>query len=259
MLRQSFQHHQHHRHYPAEEDLPPSLPPPNPHQFSNGSHFTTQPFGHSTTLPRQHCPSNGMGPPPVPQTSYPVKPYHQQVTTTNNLYPGYSAASTLRHSSLISAPPPQSSQSLPHLQRTQPLLSPSTTTLPVPVPRREASTSNPEMHHNNHPKNLPSSGSVSVTSSLSPPILPPITPTNGHTIATATTVATNGGTQSLCSSSNHSNNSSGARPPRPQPISGTPPPQEQQERCDPKLVQQTCSMFGLDMVSVGASVIRILT
>ncbi|XP_035712524.1 unconventional myosin-Ib isoform X3 [Folsomia candida] len=247
MLRQSFQHHQHHRHYPAEEDLPPSLPPPNPHQFSNGSHFTTQPFGHSTTLPRQHCPSNGMGPPPVPQTSYPVKPYHQQVTTTNNLYPGYSAASTLRHSSLISAPPPQSSQSLPHLQRTQPLLSPSTTTLPVPVPRREASTSNPEMHHNNHPKNLPSSGSVSVTSSLSPPILPPITPTNGHTIATATTVATNGGTQSLCSSSNHSNNSSGARPPRPQPISGTPPPQEQQERCDPKLVQQTCSMFGLDM------------
>jgi len=36
--------------------------------------------------------------------------------------------------------------------------------------------------------------------------------------------------------------------PRPQPISGTPPP-EAMDKCDDKLVQQTCSMFGLDIVS----------
>ena len=32
--------------------------------------------------------------------------------------------------------------------------------------------------------------------------------------------------------------------PRPQPISGTPPP----EACDPKVVEKTCSLFGLDLV-----------
>lgn len=33
--------------------------------------------------------------------------------------------------------------------------------------------------------------------------------------------------------------------PRPQPISGTPPPE--MERCDNKTIQQTCSLFGLDL------------
>ncbi|CAN8008343.1 unnamed protein product [Ixodes pacificus] len=33
--------------------------------------------------------------------------------------------------------------------------------------------------------------------------------------------------------------------PRPQPISGTPPPE--MERCDTKTIQQTCSLFGLDL------------
>lgn len=37
--------------------------------------------------------------------------------------------------------------------------------------------------------------------------------------------------------------------PRPQPIAGTPPP-DPTERCDAKIIQQTCSLFGLDLVSV---------
>lgn len=36
----------------------------------------------------------------------------------------------------------------------------------------------------------------------------------------------------------------GNRPPRPQPISGTPPP----ELSDPKIIQQTCTLFGLNLV-----------
>ena len=48
------------------------------------------------------------------------------------------------------------------------------------------------------------------------------------------------------------------RPPRPQPISGTPPPlpssegqaadQATNDRCDFKTIQQTCALFGLDLV-----------
>ena len=42
--------------------------------------------------------------------------------------------------------------------------------------------------------------------------------------------------------------------PRPQPISGTPPPDasinsQAIDRCDFKTIQQTCSLFGLDLVS----------
>ena len=35
--------------------------------------------------------------------------------------------------------------------------------------------------------------------------------------------------------------------PRPQPIACTPPP-DAMERCDPKTIQQTCNLFGLDLV-----------
>lgn len=35
--------------------------------------------------------------------------------------------------------------------------------------------------------------------------------------------------------------------PRPQPIAGTPPP-DVMDRCDQKTIQQTCSLFGLDLV-----------
>ncbi|XP_037827654.1 rho GTPase-activating protein gacK-like, partial [Lucilia sericata] len=34
--------------------------------------------------------------------------------------------------------------------------------------------------------------------------------------------------------------------PRPQPIAGTPPP-DPNEKCDTKIIQQTCSLFGLDL------------
>lgn len=37
--------------------------------------------------------------------------------------------------------------------------------------------------------------------------------------------------------------------PRPQPIAGTPPP-DPQEKCDQKIIQQTCNLFGLDLVCV---------
>lgn len=36
--------------------------------------------------------------------------------------------------------------------------------------------------------------------------------------------------------------------PRPQPIAGTPPP-DPNEKCDAKVIQQTCNLFGLDLVS----------
>ena len=35
--------------------------------------------------------------------------------------------------------------------------------------------------------------------------------------------------------------------PRPQPIAGTPPP-DPAEKCDHKMIQQTCTLFGLDLV-----------
>ncbi|XP_022697034.1 myosin-IIIb-like isoform X1 [Varroa jacobsoni] len=38
---------------------------------------------------------------------------------------------------------------------------------------------------------------------------------------------------------------SGGRP-RPQPIAGTPPPETGDQRCDPRVVLQTCAMYGLD-------------
>lgn len=36
--------------------------------------------------------------------------------------------------------------------------------------------------------------------------------------------------------------------PRPQPIAGTPPP-DPNEKCDANIIQQTCNLFGLDLVS----------
>lgn len=35
--------------------------------------------------------------------------------------------------------------------------------------------------------------------------------------------------------------------PRPQPIAGTPPP-DPNEKCDSKIILQTCNLFGLDLV-----------
>lgn len=37
--------------------------------------------------------------------------------------------------------------------------------------------------------------------------------------------------------------------PRPQPIAGTPPP-DPNEKCDTKMIQQTCNLFGLDLVHI---------
>lgn len=37
--------------------------------------------------------------------------------------------------------------------------------------------------------------------------------------------------------------------PRPQPIAGTPPP-DPNEKYDQKMIQQTCTLFGLDLVSI---------
>lgn len=37
--------------------------------------------------------------------------------------------------------------------------------------------------------------------------------------------------------------------PRPQPIAGTPPP-DPNEKCDANIIQQTCNLFGLDLVSL---------
>jgi hypothetical protein len=55
--------------------------------------------------------------------------------------------------------------------------------------------------------------------------------------ATTTTVTANG-TASAGTSSTR---------PRPQPIAGTPPP-DPAEKCDHKMIQQTCTLFGLDLV-----------
>lgn len=37
--------------------------------------------------------------------------------------------------------------------------------------------------------------------------------------------------------------------PRPQPIAGTPPPDPSEKCADQKMIQQTCTLFGLDLVS----------
>lgn len=42
-------------------------------------------------------------------------------------------------------------------------------------------------------------------------------------------------------------NTGTATRPRPQPIAGTPPP-DPNEKCDSKIIQQTCTLFGLDLV-----------
>lgn len=48
-------------------------------------------------------------------------------------------------------------------------------------------------------------------------------------------------------SAKNANNTGTATRPRPQPIAGTPPP-DPNEKCDAKIIQQTCTLFGLDLV-----------
>lgn len=62
---------------------------------------------------------------------------------------------------------------------------------------------------------------------------PPTSTTTG-TVQRSVTVATGTGT--------------GTRP-RPQPIAGTPPPDPSEKCADQKMIQQTCTLFGLDLVS----------
>lgn len=62
---------------------------------------------------------------------------------------------------------------------------------------------------------------------------PPASTTTG-TVQRNVTVATGTGT--------------GTRP-RPQPIAGTPPPDPSEKCADQKMIQQTCTLFGLDLVS----------
>jgi len=45
---------------------------------------------------------------------------------------------------------------------------------------------------------------------------------------------------------NRPTNSGATARPRPQPIAGTPPP-DPNEKCDSKIIQQTCNLFGLDL------------
>lgn len=56
--------------------------------------------------------------------------------------------------------------------------------------------------------------------------------------ATTTATVTGNGTATAGTSSTR---------PRPQPIAGTPPP-DPAEKCDHKMIQQTCTLFGLDLV-----------
>lgn len=49
-------------------------------------------------------------------------------------------------------------------------------------------------------------------------------------------------------SAKNANNTGTATRPRPQPIAGTPPP-DPNEKCDAKIIQQTCTLFGLDLVT----------
>ncbi|ODM93383.1 hypothetical protein Ocin01_13302 [Orchesella cincta] len=99
-------------------------------------------------------------------------------------------------------------------------------------------------------------GGISLNSAKS---LPNIPPPRSNSNASGAAVSPVSGGEGSCNSSNSAgglgyppsnprevtNASTGGRP-RPQPIAGTPPP-EAMDRCDAKLVQQTCNMFGLDM------------
>lgn len=44
--------------------------------------------------------------------------------------------------------------------------------------------------------------------------------------------------------------------PRPQPIAGTPPPDPSEKCADQKMIQQTCTLFGLDLVSRCSSIFQ---
>ncbi|XP_036321493.1 unconventional myosin-Vb-like [Rhagoletis pomonella] len=73
------------------------------------------------------------------------------------------------------------------------------------------------------------------------PILPAVTTTK------LTKLLPNSGANSLPRLSAKSTNLMGTvTRPRPQPIAGTPPP-DPNEKCDTKIIQQTCSLFGLDL------------
>lgn len=44
--------------------------------------------------------------------------------------------------------------------------------------------------------------------------------------------------------------------PRPQPIAGTPPPDPSEKCADQKMIQQTCTLFGLDLVLIINNIIN---
>ncbi|CAG7834204.1 unnamed protein product [Allacma fusca] len=98
--------------------------------------------------------------------------------------------------------------------------------IPVPAPRTTIMTN----------------GNSGINNSLatSPPAIPTLNTTSVATISLVN--SSNNGASGGVSS----NTSTAGGRPRPQPISGTPPP-DVMDRCDPKLVQQTCNLFGLDM------------
>lgn len=124
--------------------------------------------------------------------------------------------------------------------------------IPVPAPR--AGSMGPQLPPPTGPTNLITAKSV-----------PNIASSRSNSNASGAAISPVSGGEGSCNSSNspggglgypHSNppgsvcsnasTANGGRP-RPQPIAGTPPP-DVMDRCDSKLVQQTCNMFGLDMV-----------
>lgn len=76
---------------------------------------------------------------------------------------------------------------------------------------------------------------IGVTSGIGQKKPPQPTSTNTGTVQRNVTTAAGTGT--------------GTRP-RPQPIAGTPPPDPSEKCADQKMIQQTCTLFGLDLVRV---------
>nr|CAD7412693.1 unnamed protein product [Timema poppensis] len=64
--------------------------------------------------------------------------------------------------------------------------------------------------------------------------------------ATTTTQQTRSTTAAKTTTTSATTTTGSSARPRPQPIAGTPPP-DPNEKCDQKMIQQTCTLFGLDL------------
>lgn len=246
-----------------QQQMPPPVPPPN---------FVPPP-------PTTHAVPKSNGLMTARSTSHHESMSHAIITSTsflNNINP----ITSMNNQNGGSKGP--TSTSLPHLQQVSP---PPISTSQNELPQHHGKAFNGVHTNSSHSENgvhsnfpiaaprsgsggmslPPSAGAINLNSAKSVPNITTsrsnsnasgaaISPVSGGEGSCNSSSSPGGGLGyppsnppgSVCSSTNASTGNGGR--PRPQPIAGTPPP-EVMDRCDAKLVQQTCNLFGLDMVS----------